>query len=159
MACGSWRAFGGVAAAFTIALLGSAAALPAAAQNSGVTQERLVSAAGEEPQNWLTHHGNYAATRYSQLDEINKQNVGGLKLAWTYAMGGIEPGGIWPHGGLEGTPVVEDGAMYVTDGWGSVYKLDLTGGKGKIVWKMDPATDKDWSGAVSCCGVNNRGVA
>ena len=24
---------------------------------------------------------------------------------------------------------------------------------------MDPGTDKDWSGAVSCCGVNNRGVA
>ena len=49
--------------------------------------------------------------------------------------------------------------MYVTDGWGSVYKLDLTQGAGKLVWKMDPGTDKDWSGAVSCCGVNNRGVA
>jgi alcohol dehydrogenase (cytochrome c) len=49
--------------------------------------------------------------------------------------------------------------MYVTDGWGSVYKLDLTGGGGELVWKMDPGTDKDWSGAVSCCGVNNRGVA
>ena len=42
---------------------------------------------------------------------------------------------------------------------GSVYKLDITQGPGKLVWKMDPGTDKDWSGAVSCCGVNNRGVA
>ena len=122
------------------------------------TSERLLNAANE-PQNWLNHHKDYAATRYSPLDEINKESVGGLKVAWTHALGGIEGGGIWPHGGLEGTPIVEDGAMYVTDGWGSVYKLDLTGGGGELVWKMDPATDKDWSGAVSCCGVNNRGVA
>ena len=24
---------------------------------------------------------------------------------------------------------------------------------------MDPKTDKDWAGAVACCGVDNRGVA
>ena len=83
----------------------------------------------------------------------------GLKVAWTYALGGIEGGGIWPHGGLEGTPIVEDGFIYVTDGWGSVYKLDIRDGAGKLVWKMDPQTDKDWAGAVACCGVNNRGVA
>ena len=56
-----------------------------------------------------------------------------LKVAWTFALGGIEGGGIWPHGGLEGTPIVEDGFMYVTDGWGSVYKLDVRDGPGKLV--------------------------
>jgi len=123
-----------------------------------VTSERLLNAT-DEPQNWLTHHGTYDAKRFSSLDEITKDNVDGLKMAWSFALGGIEPGGIWPHGGLEGTPIVEDGAMYVTDGWGSVYKLDLTDGGGKLLWKMNPETDKDWSGAVACCGVNNRGVA
>jgi len=49
--------------------------------------------------------------------------------------------------------------MYVTDGWGSVYKIDAHGGTGKLVWKMDPKTDHDWAGAVACCGVDNRGVA
>ena len=49
--------------------------------------------------------------------------------------------------------------MYVTDGWGSVYKIDTHGGQGKLVWKMDPKTDHDWAGAVACCGVDNRGVA
>ena len=39
--------------------------------------------------------------------------------------------------GLEGTPIVEDGFMYVTDGWGSVYKFDATK-NGKLVWKMNP---------------------
>lgn len=138
------------------ALLTAFTATPvlAASDTSG---ERLLNAA-EEPQNWLTHHGNYSATRYSTLDQINQSNVKDLRVAWTFALGGIEGGGIWPHGGLEGTPVVEDGFMYITDGWGSVYKLDISGGTGKLVWKMNPETDKDWAGAVACCGVNNRGV-
>jgi hypothetical protein len=46
-----------------------------------------------------------------------------LKVAWTMQLGGVEGGGIWTHGGLEGTPIVENGMMYVTDGWGSVYKI------------------------------------
>jgi alcohol dehydrogenase (cytochrome c) len=138
------------------ALLTAFTAGPALAA-SDTSAERLLNTA-KEPQNWLTHHGNYSATRYSTLDQINQSNIKDLHVAWTFALGGIEGGGIWPHGGLEGTPVVEDGFMYVTDGWGSVYKLDLSGGAGKLVWKMNPETDKDWAGAVACCGVNNRGV-
>ena len=50
--------------------------------------------------------------------------------------------------------------MYVTDGWGSVYAIDVGGGKkGLIKWKFDPGTDRAWAGDVACCGVNNRGVA
>jgi alcohol dehydrogenase (cytochrome c) len=74
------------------------------------------------------------------------------------ALGGVEGGGIWTHGGLEGTPIAEDGILYVTDGWGSVYKIDTHGGHGKLLWKMDPKTDHDWAGAIACCGVDNRGV-
>jgi glucose dehydrogenase len=85
--------------------------------------------------------------------------VKNLKVAWTVHLGGVEGGGIWTHGGLEGTPIVENGFMYVTDGWGSVYKIDAHGGQGILLWKMDPKTDHDWAGAVACCGVDNRGVA
>ena len=50
--------------------------------------------------------------------------------------------------------------MYVPDGWGSVYAIDVTSGKkGMFRWKFDPQTDKAWAGDVACCGVNNRGVA
>ena len=137
---------------------GAAMAVAMTAQAADTTFDRLLNA-GSEPQNWLTHHGSLNAQRHSQLDQINRDNVSGLKVAWTRALGGIEGGGIWDHGGLEGTPIVEDGFMYVTDGWGSIYKLDVRNGPGKLVWKMDPETDKDWAGAVNCCGVNNRGVA
>ena len=123
-----------------------------------VNQDRLLNA-DKEAGNWLHHHKNYSATRFSSLADINKDNVKNLKVAWTMALGGVEGGGIWAHGGLEGTPIVENGFMYVTDGWGSVYKIDAHGGKGVLLWKMDPKTDHDWAGAVACCGVDNRGVA
>ena len=72
----------------------------------------------------------------------------------------IESGGRYKHGNLQATPIVEDGMMYVTDGWGSVYAIDVAGGKkGVIKWKFDPGTDRAWAGDVACCGVNNRGVA
>ena len=152
----SCKTVGALAASCLAALISGAVAPPTRAAE--VTGERLLSP-DKEPQNWLHHHHDYAATRFSKLDQINAQTVKDLKVAWTFALGGIEPGGIWPHGGLEGTPVVEDGFMYVTDGWGSVYKLDVRGGPGKLVWKVDPKTDRDWAGAVACCGVDNRGVA
>ncbi|MGJ4891761.1 methanol/ethanol family PQQ-dependent dehydrogenase [Bradyrhizobium sp. HKCCYLR20261] len=132
-------------------------AAPAQAADE-MTPERLLNA-DKEAGNWLHHHKNYSGTRFSTLKEINKDNVKNLKVAWTMHLGGVEGGGIWSHGGLEGTPIVENGMMYVTDGWGSVYKIDARGGKGQMVWKMDPKTDHDWAGAIACCGVDNRGVA
>ena len=123
-----------------------------------VTQERLVNA-DKESGNWLLHHKDFSGHRFTDLTQINKTNVKGLHVAWTMQLGGVEGGGIWTHGGLEGTPLAENGFLYVTDGWGSVYKIDTHGGKGSLVWKMDPKTDHDWAGAVACCGVDNRGVA
>jgi alcohol dehydrogenase (cytochrome c) len=139
------------------ALAGITGALPAYAADE-VTHERLLNA-DKEPGNWLLHHKNFSAHRFSSLKDINRDTVKNLKVAWTMHLGGVEGGGIWTHGGLEGTPIVENGFMYVTDGWGSVYKIDTHGGRGTMLWKMDPKTDHDWAGAVACCGVDNRGVA
>ena len=141
-------------AVVALALAGPAVALAA----DPVTPDQLLKA-DQDPGNWLTHHKDYSAQRFSPLNQINKDNVKNLHVAWTLQMGGVEGGGIWSHGGLEGTPIVKDGLMYVTDGWGSVYKIDTRGGQGKLLWKMDPKTDHDWAGAIACCGVDNRGVA
>jgi alcohol dehydrogenase (cytochrome c) len=143
--------------AIAVAAGGMMAAQPVSAADE-VNQERLLNV-DKEPGNWLHHHKNYSATRFSSLKEINKDNVKNLKVAWTMHLGGVEGGGVWSHGGLEATPIVENGMMYVTDGWGSVYKIDARGGKGTLLWKMDPKTDHDWAGVVACCGVDNRGVA
>src|SRR5215468_9179810 len=138
-------------------LMGSALTPVGAAD---MTQDRALNVA-KEPQNWLLHHGNYQGHRFSQLKTINTGNVKDMKIAFSVALGGIEGAGTrYKHGNLEATPLVEDGIMYVPDGWGTVYAIDVSSGKkGTFKWRMDPKTDKAWAGDVACCGVNNRGVA
>jgi alcohol dehydrogenase (cytochrome c) len=139
------------------AVLAAAFALPAGAAD--MTHDRALNV-HREPHNWLLHTQNYQGHRYSPLSQINTNNVGNMRLAFITALSGFQSGGRYPHGNLEGTPIVEDGMMYVTDGWGSVYKIDVRSGRrGLILWKMDPGTDRAWAGDVACCGVNNRGVA
>ncbi len=139
------------------ALLAATAITPSRAAD--MTDERALNPQ-REPQNWILHHGNYQGHRFSLLKEINTDTVKNLKPAFTVALSGFQSGGRYPHGNLEATPIVEDGMMYVPDGWGSVYAIDVTAGrKGVIKWKMDPGTDRAWAGDVACCGINNRGVA
>ncbi len=141
----------------TAALLLTSAMTPASAAD--MTTERALNPQ-REPQNWILHHGNYQGHRFSALKEINTDTVKNLKPVFTVALGGFQSGGRYAFGNLEATPLVEDGIMYVPDGWGSVYAIDVTAGKkGTIKWKMDPGTDRAWAGDVACCGVNNRGVA
>jgi alcohol dehydrogenase (cytochrome c) len=124
-----------------------------------MTDERALNPQ-REPQNWILHHANYQGHRFSLLKEINADTVKNLKPVFTVALSGFQNGGRFAHGNLEATPLVENGMMYVPDGWGSVYAIDVSGGKkGVIKWKMDPGTDRAWAGDVACCGVNNRGVA
>ena len=145
------------AGALTSALLLSSALTPARAAD--MTHDRALNVS-KEPHNWLLHHGNYEGWRFSQLKQIDLNNIKNMKVAFTVALGGYQSGGRYPHGNLQATPIVEDGMMYVTDGWGSVYAIDVTSGKkGQVKWKFDPATDRAWAGDVACCGVNNRGVA
>ncbi|HKD26285.1 MAG TPA: PQQ-dependent dehydrogenase, methanol/ethanol family [Xanthobacteraceae bacterium] len=146
-----------VTGAFVGTLLMATALTPARAAD--MTNDRALNPQ-REPQNWILHHGNYQGYRFSQLKEINAATVKNLKPVFTVALSGFQSGGRYAHGNLEATPIVEDGMMYVPDGWGSVYAIDVSAGKkGVIKWKMDPGTDRAWAGDVACCGVNNRGVA
>ena len=144
------------------AFVAGAAMLASAALAGNITQERLLNSEAE-PENWLHHHGNYETHRYSGLQEINRDNVHDLVAKWTYAMGDTHGGGQDPvkfrTSGLEGTPLAEDGFLYITTGWGRVSALDARGGRGQLVWEYDPEPDRDWAPSVTCCGINNRGVA
>ncbi len=113
----------------------SLALTPWSANAGDATYERL---RNPEPDNWLHNHRDYSAQRHSPLDMINKSNVGGLKLKFALALGGGSG-----NEGVEATPLVDDGFMYVADPWGVVYKLDVrSGAAARIVWKMDPGQQK-----------------
>jgi alcohol dehydrogenase (cytochrome c) len=129
------------AAALATTMLAAAAPCLAA----DVTPDRLVNT-GREPQNWLMNHRTYDGQRFSPLARINKDNVKNLKLAYAVPLGGTTG-----NESLEATPLAENGFLYITDGWGVLYKIDGTSGDaGRIVWRMDPKQEKT---------ANNRGAA
>ncbi len=123
---------------FTGILTASACVLLAGtslARAADVTYERLIN---PEPHNWLMIHHDYNSQRFSSLDSINKSNVKNMRLLFAVALGGTSG-----NEAIEATPLVEDGFMYIIDGWGVVYKIDVrSGSRGNIVWKMDPSQEK-----------------
>ncbi len=60
---------------------------------------------------WPTYGGDFANTRFSQLEQIHRDNVDRLKVRWTFHTGlRGDPGVVWSS-----NPIVVDGVMYVTD--------------------------------------------
>ena len=139
-----------------------ATALAASALGDSVTTNDDLLNAQDNPNDWVMNHGSYAATRYSKLDQINTDNVGDLQLKFTVGLGGMDPGSFWEWANNQATPLVEDGMIYTTNGWGQLYKINVRKadqGVDVIEWIFDPEMDKDWVGAVACCSISNRGVA
>jgi len=127
----------GSAALAAASLLALAGALPAAEYKITVSRERLINAQNE-PQNWLMMNGDYGSMRYSKLTQINRDNVKNLRLVWALALGGMQDVG---QNGPEAevNPLIDNGFMYTTDGWGTVYKIDARNpNKGEFVWVCDP---------------------
>ncbi|MCW5697012.1 MAG: PQQ-binding-like beta-propeller repeat protein [Bauldia sp.] len=135
---------GRIVATLAGALLASAFAMPAFAE-SPVTDDRLANA-DSEPQNWLTTLQNYSSHRYSRLDEINADNIGGLRVAFTIPITTAFAGRTSTN--LDTSPLVDEGMMYFEDGGGVFYKVDVRdGGQGHMVWTADAAVAKDVAAA------------
>ena len=104
----------------------------------------------DDPNQWAIQTGDYANQRYSKLDQINKDNVGDLQVAWMFSTGVLR--------GHEGSPLVIGDVMYVHTPFPNiVYALDLKN-EGKIIWKYEPKQDPNVI-PVMCCDTVNRGVA
>src|SRR5262245_60550183 len=79
-----------------------------------------------QPADYAIPTVDYANTRYSKLNQITKDNVGQLQVAWTFSTGVLR--------GHEGAPLVIGDMMYVHTPFPNiVYALDLNQ-DGKIVW-------------------------
>jgi PQQ-dependent dehydrogenase (methanol/ethanol family) len=102
------------------------------------------------PKDWVMPTGNYSNWRYSELKQINKQNVKNLQVSWTFSTGVLR--------GHEGGPLVIGDVMYVHTPFPNiVYALDLND-NGKVIWKYEPKQDPDTI-PVMCCDTVNRGVS
>ena len=120
---------------------------PAGTAIADIDTERLINAA-KTPEEWLSYGGSYDEQRFSGLDQVNRENVGGLGVAWTYDLATSR--------GVEATPIVVDGVMYLTGAWSIVYALDAR--TGKELWVYNPEVSGE-DAVKGCCDVINRGVA
>ena len=98
--------------------------------------------------NWLNYGRDYSEQRFSPLDKINDDNIQELNLSWSYRFPTAR--------GLEATPLVHEGVIYVTTAWSNVYALDAK--NGNALWTFDAQVSKAHL-AKTCCGPVNRGVA
>jgi alcohol dehydrogenase (cytochrome c) len=132
-----------LAPAILASLFVAAASAVALSQYSlTVNEDRLINAQNE-PQNWLLMNGDYGSQRYSKLTQINRASVQNLRMVWALALGGMQDVG---RNGPESevNPLIDNGYMYTTDGWGTVYKIDARNpNRGEFVWIADPGVDHE----------------
>src|SRR5215470_3079932 len=103
-----------------------------------------------KPEQWVLQTGDYSNQRYSKLNQINRDNVKNLKVAWTFSTGVLR--------GHEGSPLVVGDVMFVHTPFPNiVYALDLKE-DGKILWKYEPKQDPSVI-PVMCCDTVYRGLA
>ena len=70
---------------------------------------------------WLMHRRTYDGWGYSPLDQIDRENVGRLRLAWVWSM---------EDGRSQPTPLVRDGVMFLANPGGVMQALDARTGSG-----------------------------
>jgi len=102
--------------------------------------------AAANPQEWPAYGGNPGNTHYSPLDQITRENVSRLEVAWTY-----ETGDSFRGSEMQCNPIVVNGLLYATSPKLRVFALDAA--TGKEVWSFDPNEGQQVRG-----GAKNRGV-
>jgi quinoprotein glucose dehydrogenase len=76
---------------------------------------------------WAVNGGETGNTHYSPLKQINRENVGKLKVAWSYDTG--------ETGGLQTSPIIVGGVLYGLSPSQKVFAVDAA--TGKVVWNFD----------------------
>ncbi len=105
----------------TLCLAVIAAPRISAQENGDMTGERIANAR-KEPQNWATYYGAYDGWRYSPLNQIRADNVKNLAPVWAFQTGKVE-------GGLNATPIVVNGVMYLIASENRVFALNAASNK------------------------------
>lgn len=119
---------------------------------TGAQSSRPATRSGDD---WPYYGHDAGGTRYSPLAQIDRANVSALRVAWTFHVGDISNGsGGKKRSGLETTPILVDGTLYLTSGFNRVFALDPETGTQR--WVYDPMIEI--AGEYGD-GLINRGVA
>ncbi|MDM0058845.1 PQQ-dependent dehydrogenase, methanol/ethanol family [Variovorax fucosicus] len=137
-----------LATALLATLTFCALAAPGAGAPAGKVNTAFIRSNAVTTEEWPSYGLDYAETRFSRLKKINTSNVKDLGLVWSYDLESTR--------GVEATPLVVDGVMYVSASWSIVHAVDVR--SGKRLWTYDPLVPRD-KAYRGCCDVVNRGVA
>ena len=143
-------------------LTGVKPGMPAIRRTSGAQGIDFSRIVDPKPGDWLTYNGKLGGNRYSELTEINTSNVNKLGLKWSFSIP------LWAqllpdtpyfvenmkYFGLEVTPLVADGVMYVTGPHQAVALDALTG---RPIWRYSRPRTPGLVGDASLG--TNRGAA
>ena len=95
---------------------------------------------------WTVYQGGPESIHYSTLNQINRGNVGALKVAWVF-----DTGDMFPGSEMQCNPIVVNGILYATTPKLRVIALDAA--TGKLRWSFDPNEGNPMIGKM-----RNRGV-
>jgi quinoprotein glucose dehydrogenase len=134
----------GCAWALAIVLPGLATAQTSGTSSGAASGNSAGNAAGNSSGNsaadsgWASYGHDAGGTRYSPAAQINRDNVGQLKVAWTYRTGALDgvDDGLKRNAAFEATPILVDGRLYLSTPFDHVIALEPE--TGKKIWEYDP---------------------
>jgi len=99
---------------------------------------------------WPTWGGDPGGTRFSRAEEITRENVAGLRVAWTFRTGDFDPSGA-QRTSFQATPVLHGDTLYLCTPFNRVFALDAESGRER--WMFDPGVDRTFTRHFTCRGV------
>ena len=103
---------------------------------------------------WSAYGRDPGGSRYAPIDDISRDNVARLRVAWTYRTRETDSAfATRRETSLEATPLVVDGTLYLATPLGRVIALDPATGTER--WVFDPQVDR----RVNFGDFTNRGVS
>ena len=147
---GTWRSVSGCRLVLAAAMLPFAAPGAGLAQPAGgftpVTDVMLQNPA---PEDWLMWRRTLDSWGYSPLDQVDRENVGDLRMVWTRA---LHPGS------QQGTPLIHDGVLYMPNPRDVIQALD--GATGDLIWEYRRPRPDDLDEHITyALGEPNRNIA
>ena len=101
----------------------------------GSTQVAPAQSASES--GWPNYGNDGGGTRYSAARQIDRTNVAGLQLAWTYRTGAISPEAkSRDKAAFEATPILVENKLFLSTPYNHVIALNPQ--RGVILWEYDP---------------------
>jgi quinoprotein glucose dehydrogenase len=107
-----------------------------------LTQSYVAAGDTKQQSDWPAYGRDAGGSRYSPLAQINRGNVGQLKIDWTYRTGASEvKAASAKNAAFEATPILVDGSLYLTTPYSRVIAIDPATGTEK--WTYDPRVKLD----------------